>query len=123
MLQPATNRPPGGEEGIGELIHRLVADGKTYARAEVAYYKTLGTEKAAELKSPAIFGGAALLFAHAAFLAFCALIWVALAQVMNAALAGLLTVLILGAVAGVLGYVAYARFSKVTGGSSKGGTR
>jgi len=77
--------------------------------------KTLGTEKAAELKQPVVFGAAAVLFAHAAFLAVCALIWVALAQVMNAALAGLLTVVILAAIAGAFGYLAYAGILKMKG--------
>jgi len=102
----------GEPEGIGDLLHRLVADGKAYAAAEVAYVKTLGTEKVAEFKQPAILGVLAVLFAHAAFLAVCALVWVALAQVMNAALAGLLTVVILGGVAGLLGYLAYAKLPK-----------
>jgi uncharacterized membrane protein YqjE len=110
-----TERVTGEPEGIGDLLHRLVEDGKSYARAEVAYVKTLGSEKAAELKKPVIFGVAALFFAHAAFLALCALIWVALDQVMNAALAGLLTVLILGGIAGALGMAAYKGFSRATG--------
>lgn len=114
MLKPASPSP-GGEDGIGDLIHRLVEDGKAYARAEVAYVKTLGSEKAAQLKAPAVLGVAALLFAHAAFLAACALIWVALAQAMNAALAGLLTVLILGAAAGLLGYLAYRKVRAMKG--------
>src|SRR6476620_2211215 len=99
----------GEPEGVGDLLHRLIADGKGYAQAEVAYYKTLGTEKAAAFKQPLVFGVVALLFEHAAFLSVCALVWVALAQVMNAALAGLLTVVILGAVAGIFGYLAYSR--------------
>ena len=115
MLKPATPPLDRGEESIGDLLHRLVNDGKAYAQAEVAYVKTLGTEKAAQLKMPVIYGVAALLFAHAAFLAVCALIWVALAQVMNEALAGLLTVVILGAIAGVLGYLAYSGISKMKG--------
>lgn len=122
MLKPANTLPPGspgsGEESVGDLLHRLVEDGKTYAHAEIDYAKTLGSEKAAQLKMPAIYGVAALLFAHAAFLSVCALVWVALAQVMNAALAGLLTVLILGAVAGVLGYLAYQGIQRMKGAKS-----
>lgn len=121
MLKPASTPHPSGEEPIGDLLHRLVADGKAYARAEIGYVKTLGTEKVAEAKKPAIFGVAALLFAHAAFIAFCALIWVALAQVMNAALAGLLTILILGAVAGALGYLAYQGVLAMKGNGQAGG--
>jgi len=114
MLKPAST-PLGGDESVGDLLHRLVNDGKAYAQAEVAYVKTLGTEKAAQLKMPVIYGVAALLFAHAAFLAVCALIWVGLAQLMNAALAGLITVVILAAIAGVLGYLAYGGIQKMRG--------
>ena len=114
MLKPASP-PPGRDDGVGDLLHRLVSDGKAYARAEVAYVKTIGTEKAAQARQPVIYGVAALLFAHAAFLAVCALIWVGLAQLMNAALAGLLTVIILGAIAGVLGTLAYSGVRKMTG--------
>ncbi|URD61314.1 phage holin family protein [Sphingomonas sp. KRR8] len=114
MLKPASP-PISGDDSVGDLLHRLVNDGKAYAQAEVAYVKTLGSEKAAQAKQPVIYGVAALLFAHAAFLAVCALIWVGLAQLMNAALAGLLTVIILGAVAGVLGYLAYGGVRKMTG--------
>ncbi|GLR46886.1 phage holin family protein [Sphingomonas astaxanthinifaciens] len=113
MLKPADGSAPGGkDEGIGDLLGRLVADGKAYARAEVDYVKTLGAEKAGAYKAPAVLGVLALLFAHAAFLTLCALVWVALAQVMNAALAGLLTLVILGGLAGLLGYLAYAKLPK-----------
>ena len=116
MLRTASTPPPSPDEGIGDLLQRLVADGKAYVSSEVAYVKTLGTEKVGELKQPMVFGLGALLFAHAAFLALCALIWVGLAQLMNAALAGLLTVLILGGIAGALGYLAYSNLPTTKGG-------
>jgi drug/metabolite transporter (DMT)-like permease len=97
----------GEPEGVGDLVHRLVEDGKAYAKAEVAYYKTLGSEKAAALKTPLILGVVALLFAHAAFLALIATLFVGLASLMSDTLAGLLTVLICLGIAGALGYVAY----------------
>lgn len=99
----------GEPEGVGDLLHRLVEDGKAYAQAEVNYYKTVGTERASALKMPAILGVAAILFAHAAFLALCATLFVALASAMSNTLAGLLTVIILGGIGGVLGYLAYSK--------------
>jgi uncharacterized membrane protein YqjE len=99
----------GEPEGVGDLIHRLVEDGKTYARAEVDYFKTLGTEKANALKMPLVFGLVALLFAHAAFLALIATLFVGLASLMSDTLAGVLTVLICLGIAGALGYLAYTR--------------
>jgi len=114
MLKPASV-PMSGDDGIGELVHRLVDDGKAYAKAELAYVKTIGTEKVAQAKAPIVYGVAALFFAHAAFLALCALVWVALAQMMNAALAGLITFVILGAVAGLLAMLAYGKIKALTG--------
>ena len=99
----------GESEGIGDLIHRLVEDGKAYAQAEVSYFRTLGTEKANALKLPLILGLVAILFAHAAFLVLIATIFVALASLMSDTLAGLLTMLICLAAAGGLGYLAYSK--------------
>lgn len=99
----------GEPEGVGDLIHRLVEDGKAFARAEVAYFKALGTEKAAALKLPLILGLVALLFAHAAFLALIATLFVGLASLMSDTLAGLLTVLICAGIAGACGYLAYSK--------------
>lgn len=99
----------GEPEGVGDLVHRLVEDGKTYAKAEVDYYKTLGTEKVSALKTPVIFGAIALLFALGAFGALIATIFVALDSFMSETLAGVLTVVICLAIAGVLGYLAYSK--------------
>lgn len=99
----------GDPEGIGDLFHRLVEDGKAYARAEGDYYKTLGREKAKALSTPLILGLVALLFAHAAFLALIATLFVGLASLMSDTLAGVLTVVICLAVAGGLGYLAYSK--------------
>jgi uncharacterized membrane protein len=105
----------GEPEGVGDLVHRLVEDGKAYARAEVNYYKTFGTEKASALKTPAILGVVALLFAHAAFLALIATLFVGLASLMSDTLAGLLTVVICLGIAGLLGYLAYSKFQAAMG--------
>ena len=104
-----TETAAGEPEGVGDLVHRLVDDGKAYAKAEVNYYKTVGTERANALKTPAILGVLGLMFAHAAFLALCATLFVALATLMSDSLAGVLTVVILGGVGGVLGYLAYSK--------------
>lgn len=108
----------GEPESVGDLFHRLVDDGKAYAKAEVNYYKTVGTERGKALINPAIFGVLALLFVHAAFLALCATLFVALAAVMKNWLAGLLTVVILAAIGGVLGYLAYSKGKAAIGGKS-----
>ena len=102
----------GGPKGIGDLVHRLVEDGKAYARAEIGYFKALGTEKANALKLPLILGLVAILFAHAAFLVLIATIFVGLASLMSDTLAGLLTMVICLVAAGGLGYLAYTKATK-----------
>jgi Putative Actinobacterial Holin-X, holin superfamily III len=103
-------------DGIGDLVHRLVEDGKAYARAEVNVYKTIGTEKVASLRTPIILLVVAVFLAHAAFLALVATVFVGLAQVMQPALAGVVTVLFLAALAGITGYLGA---SKLTGGADE----
>ena len=66
-------------------------------------------EQLAELKLPLILGLVALLFAHAAFLALIATLFVGLASLMSDTLAGLLTVLICLGIAGACGYLAYSK--------------
>jgi uncharacterized membrane protein len=113
-----TETAHGEPESVGDLFHRLVEDGKTYAKAEVNYYKTVGTERASALKMPVILGVLAVLFAHAAFLALCATLFVGLASLMSDTLAGVLTVVILAAVGGVLGYLAYSKAKAAFGAKS-----
>lgn len=113
--EPAPHQEP---EGIGALFHRTVEDGKAYAKAEVNYYKTVGTERGKALVTPLIMGVAALLFALGAFGALVATLFVALDEVMKQWLAGLLTVLILAAIAGVLGYLAANKAKAAIGGKS-----
>lgn len=102
----------GEADGIGDLVHRLIEDARAYARAEVGYYKAVGTEKANALKAPLILGLGAILFAHAAFLVLIATIFVGLASLMSDTLAGLLTLVICLATAGGLGALAYAKATK-----------
>lgn len=110
-----TETTMGEPDGLGDLFHRLVEDGKAYAQAEVNYYKTVSTERASALKTPVILGVLGILFVHAAFLALCATLFVGLASLMSDTLAGVLTVLILAAIGGALGYLAYSKARAVFG--------
>lgn len=115
-----TETATGEQESIGDLFHRTVEDGKAYAKAEINYYKTVGTERASALKTPVILGVLGILFAHAAFLALCATLFVGLATLMSDTLAGLLTTVILAVIGGTLAYVAYTKARDVFGAKSNG---
>lgn len=96
-------------ESIGELFGRAKDEAKAWAQSEVALYKTIGVEKANAWKTPVILFVAALFLAHMALLVLIATLFVALAQVMNPALAGVVTFVILLAAAGILAKVGQSK--------------
>lgn len=110
MLQRSDTAVPAAD-GIGDLVHRLVEDGKAYAQAEVNVYKTIASEKAASLRTPILLLVMAVFLGHAAFLTLIATLFVGLAQVMQPALAGVVTFVILATLAGLLGYVGVSKLS------------
>jgi len=60
----------GGEKtSVIALVRQLVADGRVWAKAELAYYRALAGERMADAKLAAIFGIAALVIANAALIA------------------------------------------------------
>jgi hypothetical protein len=103
--------PPGGPEpdSLGDLFGRAKDEGRAWVEAEVALYKTIGTEKVNAWKVPVAMLAAAAYLAHAAAIVLIATIFVALAQVMNPALAGVVTLVILLAGAAILAKVALGK--------------
>ena len=113
MLQ--RNDPPAEESAdtLGGLLGRARDQAGDWFRAEVALYRTIGAEKANAWKLPIALLATALFLSHAAMLALVATLFVGLAQLMNPALAGLVTVLILGGTAAILVKVALARLKRM----------
>jgi fatty acid desaturase len=105
MLKPADPPPPGDERPIGEIVSDLVDDGKAYARAEINLAKTIAAAKANALKAPAILLVAAAVIAMAAVNALAVAIFIALAMLMPAIIAGVLAFLLIGGVAALLGWL------------------
>ena len=113
MLKPADQPPPGGERPIGEIVSDLVDDGKAYARAELNVAKAIASAKVSALKVPAILLVAAVLIAMAALNALAVAIFILLALVMNPLLAAVLTFLLIGGTAGLLGWLGVERLRKI----------
>ncbi len=99
MLKP---RDPAEPESLSDMFGRAKQDARAWATAEVALYRTIATEKAKAWRVPLIIFGAALFLGHAALLVLVATLFVALAQVMNPAFAGVVSVAILVSVAAIL---------------------
>lgn len=112
MLKPTDPVEPQNERPVGELVHQLVEEGKTYAQAEIAVVKAIAAAKARALIVPAGVFVAALLVAQAAIVTVALGVFFALYRVMSPLLAGLISVLIFGAIAGGLGWYGVQRLKR-----------
>ncbi len=107
MLKPSGQDgglPPQDEPTVGELVHRLVEDGKAYARAELDVAKGVASAKAGALKLPAILFGAALLFVIAAVVVMALAVLQALSWWLGTFFGGLLSFLIFAGIAAGLAW-------------------
>ena len=68
---------------LGELVSRLIDQGKGYARAEVGLVKAIASAKADAVKVPALLLATALLFVIAGVVGFCITIALALATLIG----------------------------------------
>ena len=105
MLKPADTPPGGNDRPIGELVSQLVDDGKAYAKAEIDLVKAIAADKAAEARTAAILLGLALFIAFGAMVALCVGIVLALATLIGPLLGGVVAFILIGAVAGLLGWL------------------
>lgn len=111
MLKPADPQPPP-ERPIGELVHELVEEGKSYARAEIDLAKAIAAAKARALAWPAGLFFAAMLVAQSAVTVLAVGIFAALYWTFGAVLAGLVAFLLFAALAGALAWYALQRLRR-----------
>jgi hypothetical protein len=112
MLKPTDQGGPQNERPVGELVHQLVEEGKAYAQAEIAVVKAIAAAKAQALAVPAGLFVAALLIALAAIMTVALGAFFALYRVMSPLLAGLICLLIFGAIAGGLAWYGVQRLKR-----------
>jgi hypothetical protein len=96
---PSNQRP---DQPVGELIGRILEDGKAYALAELNVVKAIAEERISAFKAPAIALVAALLVSQAAIIIFALGITLALANLVGGLLAGIIGFLVFGGIAGGL---------------------
>jgi len=109
------DEPDTQEESIGVLIGRLVEDGKSYAQAEIGYYRTLAASKLAEARLGLIFGVAALVIALCSVTALLVGLILSLAGFVGPGWATLIVILVALALASLLGWLAYRRIQRLFG--------
>ncbi|WP_029724500.1 phage holin family protein [Sphingomonas sp. UNC305MFCol5.2] len=112
------SEPEAEEEGIGELIGRLVEDGKGFARAEIGYYRTLAASKLGEARAGLILGIAALVIALCSVTALLVGLILSLTPLVGPGLATLIVIVVALALAGLLGWFAYRNVARLFGGKS-----
>lgn len=110
--------PEPQEESVGALLGRLIGDGKSFARAEVGYYRLLLTGKLKEAGVGLGFGAAALVLACSAITALLVGLILSLATLIGPGLATLAVVLVTLALAGLLGWFAFKHVMRVFGGEA-----
>ncbi|MDQ3075460.1 MAG: phage holin family protein [Pseudomonadota bacterium] len=96
---------------IGELVGRLIDQGKGFALAEVDLAKAIAKDKVVAAKLPAILLSVALLFVIAGVVVFCMTIALALATLIGPLAGGLVATLVAFGIAGTLAFVAKTKLS------------
>jgi hypothetical protein len=111
MLKPPNENQTGQrrDQPVGELISRVLEDGKAYAIAELNVVKAMAEEKVGAFKLPAIALVAALLVSQAAIIVLALGITMALATLIGPLLAGIVGFLVFSGFAGGLAWWAFTR--------------
>lgn len=113
MLKPPDmGSGPNSERPVGELVNQLVEDGKAYARAEFDVAKSIAAAKGKALALPGGLIFAAMLVAQAAVTVLAVGLFITLAMLMPAILAGLIAALVFAALAGGLVWYAVRRLKR-----------
>ena len=106
---------PDNQESIGALLSRLVEDGKSFARAEIGYYRTLVLAKLGEATGGLVLGVVALVLVLSAVTALLVGLILTLATLVGPGFATLIVILATLVVAGLLGWLAYRHMLRVFG--------
>lgn len=119
LESPVGEQSPAGTAGLGEDtligdVRELIDDGKTYLEAELQFQKSRAAFAADRGRSGAIFGVAALLFAHLALIALVVGVVLALTPLIGpwGATGVVVAVLFIGAA--VFGLAAKRRFAALS---------
>ena len=106
------------EESVGELLQRLVEDGKGYVHAEIGYYRTLVEAKLGAARSGLVLAAIALVLLFAAAIALVVGLVLTLATLVGPGFATLIVVVGMAAIAALLGWIAWARLKRAFGGEA-----
>ena len=112
MLKPADPGPQPPERPVGELVHELIEQGKSYARAELGLIKAIAAAKGKALALPMALFGVAFICALGALTALAVGVVLALTRFVGPLAAGFIAMIIFAAVGGGLGWYGYNRLRR-----------
>lgn len=101
------------DSGIGDLLGRVVNDGREYAEAELKLAKAKALSHANQYRTPLIMLAIAAVFGLAAIVTLFVTIAMALATLVGPLAGGLISTAIAAGIAGVLALVARSRLEKL----------
>lgn len=107
--------PEPDEKSIGELLQRLIEDGRGYAEAEIGYYRTLVRAKLRDARAMLWLGAAALALALAAAVALVVGLVLTLSPLVGPGWATLIVVVGISAVSGIMARLAWVRIKRIVG--------
>jgi len=115
MERVGTHIPPHDDTGVGATIVQVAEDAKSYATAQIDLYKAIASARLTAAKSGIIFLVAAAVLAIAAIGGLVVGAILALATLVGPGWATLIVVVVMLAIAGVLGKMAASRLSRAFG--------
>ena len=111
-MDARVRQPQPDERPIGEVVSRLVEDGKAYARAELNVARTQLDVRMVRIRAVALWGALALLFAIGALIALSLTAVLFLASLIGPLAGGLAATLLMGAVAGLFAFLDKKRWER-----------
>ena len=96
---------PSAEPGVGELVQKLLDDGKAYAQSELNLAKAIATAKVSALKLPAILFAAAFLFLQVAVTLIGITVYFSLLPLVGPLVAGIIAIVATLGIAAGLGWL------------------
>lgn len=109
--------PKWQSEGLGALLTRLVEDGKDAARAELGYYRAVAQEKLRDISASLWMAAVAIGLALSAMIALVVGLVFTLATLVGPALATLIVVVTIGALSGLMAWLAWRHVKRALEGS------
>ncbi|MES2988272.1 MAG: phage holin family protein [Pseudomonadota bacterium] len=103
------------DEGLGDLLGRLVENGKGYAHAEIGYYQTLIRAKLLDARSALWLGAAALALGLAASVALVVGLVLTLSPLVGPGWATVIVVVGISLTAGIMGRLAWVQVKRIIG--------